>query len=354
MRFTFSKWLFMLLFLPVCCLAMVIKPDAPEVYKVKKGDTLWDISAMYLAQPWLWPQLWRSNSHITNPHLIYPGDELRLVINEQGEAQLVLFRETSDKPQKKLSPEGRLVDKSYEPVPVLPWSVIAPFVKNTVVLSEEEYSTLPKVLTDYDDTVRYATTDLLVGEMGADAEPMLVLRHQNTIYDMQDNKIGVQIRNLASATLVPAENQDFSLVRLDKSRMETRPGDRLAPASIMSSAEDIQLRPADSQRGHILGNLQEHSLMGRLDVVVIDLGQHQVAPGTVMGIYKQGPSVKAETAIPDESSWLPVIFDKEQTSRVPAVKAGELVVFRTFERASYGLILNSSAVVRRGDIIARP
>lgn len=354
MRFTLSKWLIIFLFLPAWCLAVVIRPDAPEVYKVKKGDTLWDISAMYLTQPWLWPQLWRNNSHITNPHLIYPGDELRLVINEQGEAELVLSRVPSDKPQKKLTPQGRLVDKSTEPVPVLPWSVIAPYVKDAVVMSEEDFTALPKVLTDYDDTVRYATEDLIIGEKGVAEKQMLLLRQQSVIYDMQENKIGVQIRNLASATLVPTEGQDFSVVRLDASRMETGPGDRLAPVSVMPEAADIQLRPADSQRGHILANMQEHNLMGRLDVVVVDLGQHQVSPGTVMGIYKRSPALRKTRGAEDEQSWLPDWFEDEQGSQPPAMKVGELVVFKTFEQASYALILNSSRVVRRGDVIASP
>ncbi|GGD72051.1 peptidoglycan-binding protein [Lacimicrobium alkaliphilum] len=335
-------------------MAVVIRPDAPEVYRVKKGDTLWDISAMYLTQPWLWPELWRTNSHITNPHLIFPGDELRLVINEDGEAELVLSRETTDKPQKKLSPEGRLVNKSNTPVPVLPWSVIAPFVKNAVVLTEEEFNALPKVLIDYDDTVRYATEDVVVGEKGIVSDEMLVLRQERSIYDMQDNKIGVQIRNLASATLIPTQNQQYSLLKLDKSRMETRTGDRLAPVSIMPEPEDIQLRSAENQRGHILGNLQEHDLMGRLDVIVIDLGQQHVAPGTVMGIYKRGPVVQGDSRDNVDKSWLPEIFDSEEGPQLPAIKTGELVVFKTFARTSYALILDSSDIVRRGDIIARP
>lgn len=354
MRVNLSKWLVTLLFLPVWCLAVVIRPDAPEVYRVKKGDTLWDISAMYLTQPWLWPELWRTNSHITNPHLIYPGDELRLVINDDGEAELVLSREALDKPQKKLSPEGRLIDKRSSPVPVLPWSVIAPFVKNAVVLTEEEFNALPRVLTDYDDTVRYATEDLVAGEKGIVLEQMLLLRQERAIYDMQDNQIGVQIRNLASATMIPTQKQDYSLLKLDKSRMEARAGDRLAPITIMPQPEDIELRPADNQRGHILGNLQEHDLMGRLDVIVIDLGQQQVAPGTVMGIYKRGPHVQEGNSESDGKSWFPVIFDSQEGPQLPAVKTGEIVVFKTFDRTSYALILNSSDIVRRGDIIARP
>ncbi|WP_141096167.1 LysM domain-containing protein [Lacimicrobium sp. SS2-24] len=354
MRFTRTKWLMLLLMLPMWCMALVIKPDAPQIYQVKKGDTLWDISAMYLSQPWLWPELWRNNTHISNPHLIYPGDELRLVINEKGEAQLVLSRSSEDKPHKKLSPQGKMLDKSAEPVPVIPWSTIAPFIKDAVVMEEEQFNALPKVLKDYDDTVRFASEDLLVGDPGLTEDVVLVLRKQGAVFDLQGNQIGVQLRNLASGTVVPTQKQDFSLVKLHTSRMESRPGDRMAPASIMPQPEDIELQAADGQQGHILGNLQEHNLMGRLDVVVIDLGQGQVSPGTVMGIYKQGPKVRTSKPDSEDEGWLPAIFDEEDGPQPPAIKTGELVVFKTFSAASYALIINSSAVVRRGDIIAKP
>ncbi len=53
--------------------AVELNENVPETYIVKKGDTLWGISGMYLEQPWLWPELWDVNPQIDNPHLIYPG-----------------------------------------------------------------------------------------------------------------------------------------------------------------------------------------------------------------------------------------------------------------------------------------
>jgi len=49
-----------------------------DVYVIKKGDTLWDLSEKYLDDPYQWPDLWQRNQYITNPHLIYPGNALRL------------------------------------------------------------------------------------------------------------------------------------------------------------------------------------------------------------------------------------------------------------------------------------
>ena len=52
-------------------------------YTVQKGDTLWDVSKRFSDSPWLWPELWKENRHISNPHIINPGDKLRLFYNKE-------------------------------------------------------------------------------------------------------------------------------------------------------------------------------------------------------------------------------------------------------------------------------
>jgi hypothetical protein len=53
-------------------------PEGTELHIIQRGDTLWDLSNTYLRNPFLWPQLWDANRYIQNPHLIYPGDPLRI------------------------------------------------------------------------------------------------------------------------------------------------------------------------------------------------------------------------------------------------------------------------------------
>ena len=79
----------------------------PKQYIVKKGDTLWDISGVYLDEPWQWPDLWQMNPQIANPHLIYPGDALTLIYDKDGNPRLV-----KNARYKKLSPEGRITPKA--------------------------------------------------------------------------------------------------------------------------------------------------------------------------------------------------------------------------------------------------
>lgn len=59
------------------------KTEGGEIYTIKQGDTLWDISAKFLKDPFLWPKLWQRNPYITNPHWIYPGQPVRIVPAEE-------------------------------------------------------------------------------------------------------------------------------------------------------------------------------------------------------------------------------------------------------------------------------
>ena len=352
------KVLLVLLFVPLACLADVIniKDTAPKTYIVEKGDTLWDISNMYLEKPWLWPELWRNNTHIENPHLIYPGDELHLRINEQGEAVLELVRE-APKTQIKLTPQGRKNLKEPEPIPALPWSVIKTYVEKDMVMTEEEYGRLPHLLGNMDGAVRFATGDLVLSKGSRRRHSAYrVIRKQNELIDLNGNLLGVQIRHVADATPIPASLKNEVLVQVEQANFEAKRGDKLLPERERMPVS-LELQPADKrQKGHIVGSLEQHTLLGKYDVVVLDLGEREIDAGTVMGIYLQGPSIvdgeapKYET----ENNFLRSAFATEQEIEQPAHKVGELVVFKVFDNASYGLITRSTKIVKYGAIVASP
>jgi LysM repeat protein len=104
--------------------------NAPDTYTVKRGDTLWDISSIFLTSPWRWPELWGMNKEqIANPHLIYPGQMLRLVKSD-GRARLELADGQAGQPGDvvRLSPRVRDTGADREAIPSIPARVIEPFL----------------------------------------------------------------------------------------------------------------------------------------------------------------------------------------------------------------------------------
>jgi LysM repeat protein len=335
--------------------SILVKDTAPEVYVVEKGDTLWDISNMYLDKPWQWPELWRTNIHITNPHLIYPGDELRLVKNEKGETVLDVVRESS-KPKIKLSPEGDKSLKVPNAIPALPWSVIKPYIENEMIMSQQAYDRYPYILGDHEGAVRYATDSLVLGKAARRSKENLnIVRKQNELFDMDGNFIGLQVRHLAKAKLVDADLDNQALIKILEAKLEVKRGDKIIPA-VTTEPDEVLLVAAQDQTGYIIDDLEQHNLLGKYNVVVLDLGSDKVSAGTIMGIYSQGPRIidGKQPKYEGESEMIRSAFNQGDEISQPALKVGEVVIFKTFDTASYALITKSAKVIKRGMIVAKP
>jgi len=349
--------LILLVLIPVYSFAdsILVKDTAPEVYVVEKGDTLWDISNMYLDKPWQWPELWRTNIHITNPHLIYPGDELRLVKNEKGETVLEVLRE-SVKPEIRLSPEGAKSFKTPESIPALPWSVIKPYIDNEMIMSQQAYDRYPYILGDQEGAVRYATDNLVLGKAARRSkENLSIVRKQNELFDMDGNFIGLQVRHLAKAKLVDADLDNQALIKILEAKLEVKRGDKIIP-TVTTEPDKFLLVAAQDQTGYIIDDLEQHNLLGKYNVVVLDIGSDQVSAGTIMGIYSQGPRIidGKQPKYEGETDMIRSAFNQGDEISQPALKVGEVIVFKAFDTASYALITKSAKVIKRGMIVAKP
>ncbi|MFC3094208.1 LysM domain-containing protein [Alteromonas sediminis] len=332
--------------------SMEVKSDAPERYTVKKGDTLWDISGMYLSEPWRWPELWANNTQIQNPHLIYPGDVLVL---RYVDGQPVLTVEGSKK-RMVLTPNEKRIDKA-QAIDVLPWEVLEPYVENSWIVSQDSYDIMPKVLGNQDGAVRFADDDVLLTRRFGRAEDQYhIVRHMGTISDLQGNELGYQLNHIASADMLEDDLGNEWLIKVKNNKQEILRGDRLWSAPDFKG-EDLELAAvSEGVRGNVVGSLHPYAMFGKYDVVIVDLGDGQVVPGSVMGIYAQGPNIidDGEPKYADESDAITSAFNDGTTVTQPALKLGELVVFSVFDNASYGIITRAEKSIKTGFIVGKP
>ncbi|MCL4316631.1 MAG: LysM peptidoglycan-binding domain-containing protein [Gammaproteobacteria bacterium] len=329
-----------------------LNPGHPERYTVVKGDTLWDISARFLKDPWRWPDIWKANPQVKNPHLIYPGDVLVLVI-VNGVPELRLEREGEARNTIRLSPQVRS-SEIVRAIPTIPLDVIQPFLTRPRVVTSEEMQAAPYIVQSADEHLIAATGNRVYvrGIQGEAQERYSVLRLGQAYHDpdasaeakkKKQDVLGYEAIYVADAVLL--QGGDPATFALDGSRQEARNGDRLLPASIQEQEASFQPRPPGGDvRGRIISVIEGVSQVGQYQVVVLNLGAQQgMEAGHVLAAYQAGHEVR-DLVSPDP----------KDTVKLPDEHAALLMVFRPFERVSYALVMKATRPLRVGDKVRTP
>jgi len=321
--------------------AVELNPNHPERYVVVKGDTLWDIAGHFLRDPWLWPEIWHVNQQIANPHLIYPGDTLVLTY-VNGKPRLMLERGSRDV---KLSPQMRStpLDKA---IPAIPMDAILPFLSRPYVVGKGELDQAPYVV-DFAD-------DRLMGGAGHRAYVRSIETNEHSSYSVvrpgkayKDGDTG-EILGYEALYVGDAQLQqtgDPATLLLTSTEIETLAGDRLLPATEDSVRQNFYPKAPDRDvRGNIISIIHGVLQVGQHQVVVLDRGSEDgLQPGDVLAIDHRGETV------PDS-----VTPNPRDTVKLPNEKAGSLMVFRTFPRVSFGLILAATRAIHIMDPVHNP
>ncbi len=353
------------LILPMGLLAdeLTLNNNAPKTYIVKKGDTLWDISGVFLKQPWLWPKLWRINPDINNPHLIYPGDKLRLVYDKYGNPMLV--KGEGGKPQLKWSPKVRTTLKDMSPVNTIPLNVVAPYIKYDTLFSEEEYDNLPYVLgsdegfkSSTDGFKLYVNHNLDVGKSYA------IYEKGEEVFDPETNEsLGYYARLVGTAKAIrkgDMDNKTPSTLYVDGAKREIRSGSFVAPINegqMLPSFFTMQSAKAEFT-GSFVKASSEAREFGKLEVVMINRGkQHDVQLGDVLSIERKSPDVIETANGPqykkDSSRWSQLSSSSNEYN-MPTEPVGKMMVFKTYDKVSMALVLRTSKPLRLSDTIKAP
>lgn len=323
--------------------SVALNPSHPDRYTVVKGDTLWDISAMFLRDPWRWPQIWRKNPQIKNPDLIYPGDVLVLTWVD-GQPRITMYR---DGGKARLEPRIREEDIE-DAIPAIPISAIRQFLSSPRVVSEKELLNAPYIVAFagehlaggagqniYVESIEEHSTDRYTvfrpGQTFKDGDTGELLGHE-AIYVGDTNLL----RTGSPATL-----------QLTRTAGVTLEGDRLLPIQEERIRLNYYPRPPDTYiRGHIIGVLEGVAQIGQYNIVALDRGTADgVEAGHVFEILQSGQRVR-DTA---RGSIFP-----ERDITLPDERAGVLMVFRPFERVSYALVMRATGAIHVMDLVQTP
>jgi hypothetical protein len=344
---------------PANRMSVPLAQDAPSTYVVQRGDTLWDISARYLTQPWYWPEIWYVNPEIKNPHLIYPGDTLRLVYGADGRPQIRVERGNTVV----LSPQVRSqpLDQS---IPAIPYEIVAAFMSKPTVLSKEDADQLPYVVASREDKVMAGMGDTVYGRRvdGSPGTRYNIIHLGERLQDPDNGDfLGYQgiyagLARVERAADAPRSQDEEALAKLAvvESARETMQGDRLVGENVDVPLDFVPHAPAQPVEGRIMSVVDGVSTIGQYQVVVINRGkQHGLEPGHVLQVWQ--PGAKVRDYGPAKRGWSQQITKPFAAKvQLPSERAGTFMVFRVYDRLSYGLVLTAENVMAVGDVVRNP
>lgn len=319
-----------------------VRQDHPSHYVVKKGDTLWDIAELFLRDPWRWSDIWYVNPQVVNPHLIYPGDELELTY-VNGKPQLRIVKRGPR--TVKLSPQIRSTPWDGA-IPTVPIDAIAPFLTRPYVVGEGELDAAPYVV-DFADEHILGGAGMRAYVRSIDAaEPQKfdVVRPGNAYQDAETGEVlGYEALFIGSGLL--KRTGDPATVFVTHTEREMLVGDRLLPVGEDKPLSDFYPRPPQGDvKGAIIDVIDGVSQIGQYNVVVLDRGAADgLEPGTVLQVDQRGETVRDTVA-----------EQPGTTVTLPDERAGLVMVFRTFERVSFALVMEAERPMHVLDRVHNP
>ncbi len=355
--------------------AVEFRGDHPDTYVVKRGDTLWDIAGKFLQRPWLWPEIWQANPQIKNPHLIYPGDVISLAYLDRVAVQA-----------------GPRTDA---PVNAVSLSEIEPYLRDLRIV--DSFKQLPYIVGLEEDRTRAVNGHLVyaLGLSGAQVGQRYTIVRPTTHYrrmtqatccnmpskndldfrgegvigfgnrwseaasaDSGDD-LGYELMrvNAGILTKLPEGEVEASTLRLDDASVEVRVGDRLIPVD--AQPYDLQFFPhapkqaMDYDKARVLTVANSLTSGGPRDVIAISAGSADgIDNGTVLSVWRQGSNavdrVKYKTHRSEQT------ISRANKVRLPDEYAGHAIVFRTFNKVSYALVMRSGKPTRVGYHLMHP
>jgi hypothetical protein len=328
--------LLLLTLFAIPCFALAAEQEEPVIYVVKQGDTLWGLSERFIKDPNYWPDMWSKNSRITNPHLIYPGQEVRVFPDRlefvpKGQAAVA-------GPQKAAASV-----KSTDPMPEVAAEKSYPVYGSEGFLMEKDTKPIGIVIGIHHDRIVAGVDDIVYTDIGAaqgakGGEKFSVFRRAVTVsHPVTSEVIGTKIIPLGSLQLTDIESKSSRAI-VTRSYKEINPGSYLRPYKENGRREISLKATARELKGYIVESYSGVGIITLGDIVYIDLGSaHGAEPGNMLYIVRD------------------VSLDQRNTEgrvdKLPQELLGAIVILEVGNKVATALVVKSIDAIYRGDRI---
>ncbi|CWN38496.1 LysM peptidoglycan-binding domain-containing protein [Neisseria meningitidis] len=356
-----------------------VRPNAPERYTVKQGDTLWGISGKYLYSPWQWGRLWDANrDQIHNPDLIYP-DQVLVLRHVDGEPRLGL-EQTDGIPVVKMSPDKEV---SGYGIPAIDVNFYRIFMRHPQIVSRKETAAAPRLLSGPEGRLLYTKGTRVYTKGLKEPGRYLTYRINKNITDPDTGKFLGQ--EVAFSGIVRSLDYTDSVLEQRSKQAGERPKDNeyhtrthplitplrtpsIQPLVVETAISEIQQgdylmkMPEDTDRfnmmphepsrpvqAKIVSVFEGTRIAGQFQTITIDKGEADgLDKGTVLSLYKRKKTMQVDLSNNFKSR------DTVELISTPAEEVGLAMVYRTSEHLSSAIILENISDISVGDTAANP
>ena len=313
----------------------------PELHVVRRGDTLWDICWYYFNDPWQWPKVWSYNTQITNPHLIYPGDLVRLL------------------PRGFLAPVARLSEPGLEPETDGGATAVvdtpAPVrrseatVRQVAFIDKQHLDSSLFIVGSVEDKELLATGDEVYVSYPDKQVPKVGERFSIYAPDRRvdhpagGKTVGSYVRVLGDLQIVSVKEGKRARARITGATSEIERGSRVGPLqrqfrSVPPTRNEVDLQAT------IIARLTADQLIGHGEVVFLDVGKKSgVKAGNRLYVVRRGDAFAARTT--------PEKMVGQDDRDFPARALGEVMIVDVGETVSVGLITLAVEEMGVGDLV---
>jgi len=330
--------------------AVPLASGAPEEYTVQVGDTLWDIAATFLRDPWYWPEVWYVNPQVENPHLIYPGDVLALVTID-GQQRITNIRASTYR----LSPTARVTPLA-ESITSIPYERIAAFLSKGLVLEKSQIDQLPYILsTRGDHLMASAGNDIYIrgGQPSPNGTRFSVVHIGDELRDPDDNAL-LGYQGIYVGVGAQSRGGDPATIALTDTNREALAGDRLIPETVDIPLNFFPKSPDLNIEGRIISVVDGVALIGQYQVVVLNRGARDgLAPGDVLSVFQAGEQIRDRYAGGSFLGSGSRIMGGEIVT-LPDEQAGTIMIFKVYDRIGYALVMEATSDIHVLDAVRNP
>lgn len=358
--------------MPVAADTVTLREGHPDRHVVVKGDTLWDISARFLKSPWRWPDLWYANDdRIKNPHLIYPGDVIYLVMTPDG-PRLARMETVRLSPTVRAEPLG-------DAIPPIPYAAVKAFLERPRLADAAVLARAPRLLGSEDGRGLASLGDRVYANgVSTDTPRWHVVRLGKPLKDPASGEtLAHEVAYLGDAgTLGGGSPATLAIVLSER---EIQAGDRLLPAVGAEQLDFVPHAPARPVDGQIISAIGGDQVTGRHATVVINKGSVDgIERGHVLAVSHAGRTAgRAEggsrlASFSPKSGYIDGARERghnepylgfnnaeaaktpAEATRLPDVRTGLIMVYQVFDRVAYALVMESSLPVYLLDRVGNP